>query len=590
MKILFKKILSLLNKSQKMSMIFLFFLMLIGMLLELLSVGMMIPLITVVMDPSAIEKYLDSLNFFADKFAINFISINDILNIPQQTIVAYVVITILIVYALKNLFLIFLSLKQANFLKNIQQEWTINLFKGYLNLPYAFHLKNNSALLMRNLAEVPKLVHGVDSLIILTTEFLVLMGIGTILFLSEPFGPISAIMTLSVAGGLYYFFTRNMILSWGNKKLFEMGQIVLHKLQGFGAVKELKILGRQENFAKKLAKHNEASLIIERNQKVFSFLSRSWLEMIFILSFSIMLLIMIKSNQDLKSTVPILGLFAAAAFRLIPSFSRILHSFQTLRFNLPSALTVNKELTQTIKKDFKKNQNGLMSFTQSIKLDNVGHKYEGRNKMILSNVSFEIRFGSFIGFVGESGVGKSTLVDIIIGLLKPSNGAVKIDGIDIQENLDQWLKKIGYVPQNIYLTDDTLANNIAFGLNQNEIDENRLKDVINITNLNKFVDTLPEKLDTKVGEKGVNLSAGQRQRIGIARALYHQPEIIVFDEATSNLDLENESEIMNLVSSFKGKKTLLVISHRLSALKNCDKIYQVDEGKVVSAKKNKNLH
>ena len=181
------------------------------------------------------------------------------------------------------------------------------------------------------------------------------------------------------------------------------------------------------------------------------------------------------------------------------------------------------------------------------------------------------------------------MVDIIIGLIKPSNGTVKIDGFDIQNNLNQWLKKIGYVPQNIYLTDDTLANNIAFGLNKNEIDENKLNEAIKFTNLEKFIYSLPEKLNTKVGEKGVNLSAGQRQRIGIARALYHQPAIIVFDEATSNLDSENEKEIMNLINSLKRKKTILIISHRLSAIRNCDIIYQVNEGKVVKSKNIQNL-
>ena len=291
------------------------------------------------------------------------------------------------------------------------------------------------------------------------------------------------------------------------------------------------------------------------------------------------------SNEQLWDTVnsiiPVVGVFGAAAFRIIPSINRILGSLQRLRFDLPLVNIIHKELTETIKIDKIVAIKNNLDFNDVIKIDKVNFSYESRPLLVLSNISANISIGSQVGFVGESGSGKTTLVDIILGLLRPSDGFIKVDGTDIQKNLSNWQKNIGYVPQDIYLSDDTLRNNIAYGLNSNEIDEKSLKEATKVANLDKFVKNLPDGLNTMLGEHGVRISGGQRQRVGIARALYSNPNILILDEATSSLDINIEKEIMKEISKLKGKKTVIIIAHRLSSVSQCDKLFKLEKGKII---------
>jgi len=252
-----------------------------------------------------------------------------------------------------------------------------------------------------------------------------------------------------------------------------------------------------------------------------------------------------------------------------------------LRFDLPLVNIIHKELTETIKIDKIVAIKNNLDFNDVIKIDKVNFSYESRPLLVLSNISANISIGSQVGFVGESGSGKTTLVDIILGLLRPSDGFIKVDGTDIQKNLSNWQKNIGYVPQDIYLSDDTLRNNIAYGLNSNEIDEKSLKEATKVANLDKFVKNLPDGLNTMVGEHGVRISGGQRQRVGIARALYSNPNILILDEATSSLDINIEKEIMKEISKLKGKKTVIIVAHRLSTVSQCDKLFKLEKGKII---------
>ena len=301
---------------------------------------------------------------------------------------------------------------------------------------------------------------------------------------------------------------------------------------------------------------------------------------------------MILQNKPVGDLIPTLGVFVAAAFRMIPSINRIMAALQKVTFSRPVIEVIYNEL-KDIRKIKRDNIEPIpkIHLLDKITIENINYAYNDSNKNVLENVSFSILKGSCVGIIGKSGSGKSTLIDIMLGLLQPTQGYVKIDAMDINgnDNLKKWQSAIGYVPQNIYLIDDTLRKNIAFGINENEIDEYAIQNSIIASQLSDFVNELPEGLETMVGERGVRLSGGQRQRIGIARALYNNPDILFFDEATSALDSNTETGVMESINSLKGNKTIIIVAHRLSTLENCDKIYKIENGIIVSSGSSKEM-
>jgi ABC-type multidrug transport system fused ATPase/permease subunit len=276
--------------------------------------------------------------------------------------------------------------------------------------------------------------------------------------------------------------------------------------------------------------------------------------------------------------IPILGVFVASAFRMIPSINRVMNSLQTIAF-AQSVIDVLVEQFDVIKSHLLKSDKKLkIKFENGVTVKNLNFKYSGSNKMTLNNIDFIIKKGDFIGFVGVSGSGKSTLIDNIVGLLEPSSGEISVDGININSNISMWQSTIGYVPQTIFLIDDSLRRNIALGIPDNDIDEKKISDAIKSAQLISVINKLSDGLDTIVGERGVRISGGERQRIGIARALYNDPDLLILDEATSSLDNETESDFMEAINALKGKKTILLVAHRLSTIRNCDKIYNLKNG------------
>jgi len=304
------------------------------------------------------------------------------------------------------------------------------------------------------------------------------------------------------------------------------------------------------------------------------------LELLAVVGLAILVVIMISSGKPLDALLPTIGLFAAAAFRLLPSVNRVIGAVQGVRFSLPVVETMYSEICLADKTVPIVSKKSLLTFKKEITLENLSFKYPIATTEVLKNISLSIPFGASVGFIGSSGAGKSTLVDVILGLLSTSNGAVKIDGVDIQNNVRGWQDQIGYVPQTIFLTDDTLRRNIAFGLSNQQINEEAVWHALQHAQLDQFVKNLPEGLDTKVGERGVRLSGGQRQRIGIARALYHDPTVLVLDEATSSLDNVIEHDVMEAVNALHGNKTIIIVAHRLSTVEHCDHLYQLEHGEI----------
>ena len=298
---------------------------------------------------------------------------------------------------------------------------------------------------------------------------------------------------------------------------------------------------------------------------------------------------MLLSNQSVNELIPTLGLFAAASFRLMPSANKILSSIQQLRYEGPQIENVCKELKENRFFNHSKNSNEKFLFQNDIKLEEINYTYQGSSKPTLQNININIPSGFQTGFIGESGSGKSTLIDIILGLLDPTSGKVKVDDINIRKNLRGWQSKIGYVPQTIFLTDDTLRNNVAFAIPENKISDQLVKEAIKSANLEEYVNSLPDGLNTIVGERGVRLSGGQRQRIGIARALYHKPKVLVLDEATSALDINTEKEIMNGINKLRKKITVLIISHRENTVSACDQLFKLKNGRIVGDSTSKEI-
>jgi ABC-type multidrug transport system fused ATPase/permease subunit len=566
----FQKLWIILTPSQRRASRTQLALIFIGMLLETLGIGLVIPALILMTQSDITTKY-PSIS--------TWLSIFD--NFNREELVIFGMLALAGVYGIKVLFLGFLTWRQARFVLDIQAGLSQRLFAGYLRQPYVFHLQHNSAQLIRNaIGHVGEIINVIRQTLILITEGLVLIAISALLLVMEPLGAIFVVSLLGLASWIFNHFTRGHILKWGIARQYHEGLRIQNLQEGLGAAKDVKLLGREDDFLTQYQVHNFGSAKVGQYQITLQGLPRLWLELLAVVGLAILVVIMISSGKPLDALLPTIGLFAAAAFRLLPSVNRVIGAVQGVRFSLPVVETMYSEICLADKAVPIVSKKSLLTFKKEITLENVSFKYPMATTEVLKNISLSIPFGASVGFIGSSGAGKSTLVDVILGLLSTSNGAVKIDGVDIQNNIRGWQDQIGYVPQTIFLTDDTLRRNIAFGLSNQQIDENAVWLALRYAQLDQFVKNLPQGLDTKVGERGVRLSGGQRQRIGIARALYHDPAVLVLDEATSSLDTLTEREVMATIKTLRGNKTIIIVAHRLSTVEHCDHLYQLEHGKI----------
>jgi ATP-binding cassette, subfamily B, bacterial PglK len=360
--------------------------------------------------------------------------------------------------------------------------------------------------------------------------------------------------------------------------------------QGLGASKEVKVSGNESFFINSYGHQSQIKANNSRYMKMLEQVPRLFIETLLVSVVLITMLIIVFQDRSTSELISTMALFAMAAFRLMPSITRVVALITTIKYSQPALSVVYNDLFLNKEKNHLCinspnniiNNNNSRTFYDSIELDNVSFRYPNQKKYSVKDASLTIPIGQSVAFIGESGAGKTTIVDIILGLFTPENGQVLVDGINLKEQKSIWQKKIGYIPQSIFLSDETIRGNIAFGVDNKDIDEAEVWRALEQAQLKEFVKALPDQLDTAVGERGVRLSGGQRQRIGIARALYHNPEILFMDEATSALDNETEKEIMKAIDGLKGDKTLIIIAHRLSTIENCDIVYKMNNGKVVS--------
>ncbi|TNJ37005.1 ABC transporter ATP-binding protein [Prosthecochloris vibrioformis] len=566
----FRSIWNILTEQERKTGFFILVLMLIGVFLETIGVGMVIPALAL---------------FTQKNIAVSYPSLSpylDIMGNPSQTtLVIGGLVFLFFIYFIKAIFLFFLIWSQNRFTFAIGERLSELLFRIYLQQPYTFHLQRNSALLIRNITdEVGVFTSNVlTPMLQILTESLTLLCICMLLMAVEPIGTITIVLVLGLASLVFVKVTKHNITRWGKARQHHEGLRAQHLHQGLGGVKDVKLLGREEYFLNQYQQHNSAGTKVRRLNATIQQAPRLWLELLSVGGLIVLVFTMLFQGEPLDNIVPKLGVFAVATFRMMPSVNRMLTSIQSLQYCLPVIDILGNDFNLSAEnKDI--SHHNKKKFDEDIELRNISFSYPGATTPAINNISLTIKKGESIGFMGPSGSGKSTLVDIILGLITPDSGTVYVDGKNVTKNMREWQNLIGYVPQSIYLTDDDLAHNIAFGLPDNEIHEERIWKAIKAANLENFVRKLPDGIKTFVGERGVRLSGGQRQRIGIARALYHDPEVVVLDEATSALDNETELAVMDAVKELQGSKTLIIVAHRLSTIEQCDNIYKINEGKI----------
>lgn len=570
------KLLSILSKRQKRNVVGIGFMILIGAILETLGVSLIVPLAQAIMD--------------ADTLAQNeyVIMIRETFHLKDMNqFMVLLLFVVVAVYVVKNLYLLVMNYVQAKFVNNNQFLSVNYMLEEYLNRPYEFYLNADIPTVFRTVdSDVPKMFTVLMEFIQLATEVVVSIFLCMVLVIVDP------IMTGAIA--LILVVMTLTIVKIVKPKLNKMGlenQAIQARMgkwrnQSIFGIKDVKVLHKEKFFVDNFASHSTKAAALNSRYVVFNNAPRLLIETVCIGGLLSYMAIAIILGQDISELATQIMAFAVAAVRLMPSVNRINTHLTNIAYFAPS---VDYVYANVDFRDYKEERRFGSSRIEekepivvkdSICLNKIDYAYPNTDKLILEQADMEIPIGKSVGIIGPSGAGKTTAVDIILGLLDVQGGTITCGGQNVMDNYASWLSHIGYIPQTIYLTDDPIRDNIAFGINRDEIDDKRIWEVLEEAQLKEFVESLPEGLDTSVGERGVRISGGQRQRLGIARALYHNPEILVFDEATSALDTETETAIMEAIDSFHGKKTLIIIAHRLRTIENCDMIFRVEGGKI----------
>lgn len=574
-----KKIFKLLDGQEKLQLYAFLVMMLVGAGLEVLGVSLIFPFIQLINDPGIIHRnrwiapVYDGLHFTSAKGFLIFIGF-----------------ALIFTYLLKNTYFMFFYHFQNRFLAKKKLALSKTLLEVYLKAPYVFHLQRNSSELMNNLSAALRLVDAVffPSMIIIT-ELIVLTVVLSFILVVQPLATLAAIIILGSSTWFMFRFVQKRIKNYANLQHFHGSLTGKWLNQSFGGIKETKILGREKFFIDHYGEHFSAQCTLSQYSNTVTQLPRLVIETVLVSSVIIFIVLSLIAGKDTQALLPILGLFAVSALRLMPSISRIVLSAIQLREGKTFVELSNqsfkevRELTQAFESVSLLKSNQDFSFNQKMELRDVSYSYPNTIRPAVSNLSLTLEKGQTIAFVGRSGAGKTTLVDTILGLLKPQSGQILIDGMDLFENLSAWQKTVGYIPQQIFLCDDTIRANVAFGIHENLLNEEAVWKALQLAQLDDFIRSLPEGLDTMVGERGVRLSGGQRQRIGIARSLYHDPSLLILDEATSALDNETEAAVASSIESLSHKKTMIIIAHRLSTVARCDRLYFMQDGKIIDS-------
>ena len=560
-----KKIAHILRFSQKKSVFPLVFLLFIAALLESLSIGLIVPFLSFIVDPTLLEN-----QFF-------FLKIVNYQNYSLNFLYVLAIIILISVFVFKSIFLVFTSWYQFTYTASLIENLSYDLFSIYMNQSYMFHKNHHSSKLTRNVtAEVAAFQSILFSIFTLLIDSLVVLGVIILLLYFEHLATLTIIFPIFIFAYLFYLYFKKKLSNWGGIRMFNDYSRLQFLMQGFEGIKDIKIFGVQKYVLSQFSRSNKIVAIMNRNTQFLINQSRVIMELLAVFLFLTLLLVFLFRGISFTSSIPIIGLFTVAAFRVLPSVNRIIVSLQTLKFFDTVVHTIYNEIR--LPYEDREFEDIDIPFNKQISFKDVAFEYSNPIKKIFQSLNINIEKNQSIGIYGSSGHGKSTMIDLLLGLIEPKHGKILVDEINIQRNLYNWHKNIGYVPQQITLNDDSIKRNIAIGYDEKDINMEKMDEVIKLVELSNFIDSLPEKTNTKVGERGVNLSGGQKQRIGIARALYIDPSLLIFDEATSSLDIETEKKIFDSLKKIKKNRTLVLVTHKVDLLGFCDVIFEIRDG------------
>ncbi|MCI9255986.1 MAG: ABC transporter ATP-binding protein, partial [Lachnospiraceae bacterium] len=580
---LLQKVSYLFDRKQKRQIAGLALLILIGGLLETVGVSMLLPVVQAIMDPEQLME-----NELVGK-------VTKALHIEtSRQLIILMLGALIALYVVKNAYLLFQTYVQNTFVTRNRNRMISRVMREFLNRPYEEYLGADIPTVFRLTdSDIPNAFQLILVMIQMVTEIVVA---GFLCIVLVVVSPVMSLFIFCIFLGMTLMITKVLkprLNAIGHKNQQIQSRIAKWRIQSIYGLKDVKVLHREEFFVRNYYESGAIGADVARNYAVFNNLPRLLIETIFMASMLLFIMLYMLRGGNITVLIPQLSAFAVAGIRVMPGTNRINTYLSEIAYSQPCLDYLYENLTANMKMDVNGSVTGLArgggAQTQEVRthlqdkivLDHITYAYPNTEKNIFTDAHMEVKKGQSVGIMGPSGAGKSTVVDILLGLLRVQAGTITCDGVNIFDNYADWLSKIGYIPQSIYLIDESIRDNIAFGIDGDKIDDRRIWEVLEEAQLKEFVEELPEGLDTTIGDRGVRISGGQRQRLGIARALYHNPEILVFDEATSALDNDTEKAVMDAINNFHGRKTMVIIAHRLNTIAKCDVIYKVDGEKIV---------
>ena len=557
-------------RQSKVRIPIMFVLGLVQTALEALGIGLVIPVLT------TMSKATTGNSGSVLQPLFNFFGIRAV-----GTMVGVAVLCTVATFFVKNLYKLYFNYISGRVSNYTTHQVTSQLFMSYLTRPYTFHLQRNSSDLLNSMQQEAGMTIGlVASIVGLVQELLLAGAVIWFMVYTEPLAAFSTLLILILGSLLYLKVTKPLITAFGQQRQKIQAPLTRYMLQGFGGVKDIKVLGRSNDF---LNQYENQNLVVQDaglRYGILKSIAPMWTELLAMSGLTVVVWIMVWQNRPPDRIIPLLGLFVIATWRFVPTVNSLVNLTNSIRYSQPAVESVYREF------EYIKSQQDIVKtqimFNDKVEMRNLTFNYPNTETPSLCDVNIVVRKGETVGFIGPSGAGKSTLVDVILGLLPQTSGELLIDGVEMKKHNLEWQSTIGYVSQAIYLTDDTVRRNVAFGIAEADIDDVALERALKSAQLWDFVDGLPNKSQTIVGERGVRVSGGQRQRIGIARALYHEPQVLILDEATSSLDFETEAEVMSAIRALQGFKTILIVAHRLSTVQHCDRLYRIENAQIVA--------